>query len=80
VLCGLGKQPLVDGLGEIKPFIDANPGEVVSIIFENHITHAQTAGAFDESRLMDYLYAHEVDAPWPTLGELIEVVDAPNGL
>ena len=72
VLCGLGKQPLVDGLGEIKAFLDANPGEVVSIIFENYITHAQTAGAFDESGLIDLVYAHEVDAPWPTLGELID--------
>jgi len=72
VLCGLGKQPLVDGLGETKAFLDANPGEVVSIIFENYITHAQTAGAFDESGLIDFVYAHEVDAPWPTLGELID--------
>jgi len=72
VLCGLGKQPLVDGLGEIKAFLDANPGEVVSIIFENYITHAQTAGAFDESGLINFVYAHEVDAPWPTLRELID--------
>ena len=72
VLCGLGKQPLADGLGETKAFLDANPGEVVSIIFENYITHAQTAGAFDETGLIDFVYAHEVDAPWPTIGELID--------
>jgi hypothetical protein len=72
VLCGLGKQPLADGLEEIKAFLDANPGEVVSIIFENYITHAQTAGAFDETGLIDLVYAHEVDAPWPTLGELVD--------
>jgi hypothetical protein len=72
VLCGLGSQPLVDGLGEIKAFLDANPSEVVSIIFENYITQAQTAGAFDESGLIDFVYAHEVGAPWPTLEELID--------
>jgi len=72
VLCGLGQQPLIDGLGEIKAFLDVNPSEVVSIIFENGISHAQTSGAFDESGLIDFVYAHEVDAPWPTLGELVE--------
>ncbi len=72
LLCGLGSQPLVAGLAEIKAFLDANPSEVVSIIFENDITHAQTSGAFDESGLIDFVYAHEVDAPWPTLGELID--------
>jgi hypothetical protein len=72
VLCGLGQQPLIDGLGEIKAFLDANPGEVLSIIFENYITDAQTAGAFDASGLIDFVYAHEVGAMWPTLGELID--------
>lgn len=69
VLWGLGQQPLVDGLGEIKAFLDANPGEVLSIIFENYITDAQTAGAFDATGLIDFVYAHEVGAMWPTLGE-----------
>lgn len=72
LLCGLGSQPLVDGLEEIKAFLDANPSEVVSIIFENYITHAQTAAAFEESGLINFVYAQEVDEPWPTLGELIE--------
>lgn len=72
VLCALGKQPLVEGLVEIKTFLDANPGEVVSIIFENYITHAQTAGAFEGSGLIDFVYAQEVDATWPTLGGLID--------
>lgn len=72
VLCGLGQQPLIDGLGEIKAFLDANPGEVLSIIFENYITDAQTAGAFDATGLIDFVYAHEVGAMWPTLGELID--------
>ena len=65
------QQPLVEGLEEIAGFLEANPGEVVSIIFENYITHAQTAAAFDESALIDFVYAHEVGEPWPTLAELI---------
>jgi len=70
-LCALGNQPLVDGLQEITTFLQANPDEVMSIIFENYITHAQTADAFDESGLIDFVYAHELGTPWPTLNELI---------
>jgi hypothetical protein len=71
-VCLAGSQPLVEGLGEITTFLEANRSEVVSIIFENYITHAQTAAAFDESGLIDFVYAHEVGQPWPTLGELVE--------
>jgi hypothetical protein len=72
VICLAGSQPLVEGLEEITVFLEANPEEVVSIIFETYITHAQTAGAFEDSGLIDFVYAHEVGDPWPTLGELIE--------
>ncbi|MGB5285829.1 MAG: PI-PLC domain-containing protein [Polyangiales bacterium] len=72
-LCfGTSQQPLVEGLEEISAFLEANPNEVASIILESYITHAQTAEAFDDSGLIDFVYAHEVGEPWPTLGELIE--------
>jgi hypothetical protein len=71
VICAAGKQPLVEGLEEITAFLEANAEEVVSIIFEDDITHAQTAGAFEDSGLIDFVYAHEVGQPWPTLGGLI---------
>lgn len=71
VLCGLGSRPLVEGLQDINAFLEANPDEVVSIIFENYISQAQTASAFDESGLIDFVYAHQVGEPWPTLSELI---------
>lgn len=69
--CALGRQPLVDGLSEIAAFLSANPDEVVSIIFENYITNAQTAEAFAQSGLIDFVYTHEAE-PWPTLRALIE--------
>ena len=72
VLCGAGSQPLVEGLGEIEAFLRSNPDEVVSIIFENYITHAQMAAAFEESGLIDFVYAHRTEDAWPTLGELID--------
>jgi len=71
-LCFRGsQQPLVEGLGEITTFLEANPNEVASIILESYITHAQTAEAFQDSGLIDFVYAHEAGEPWPTLGELI---------
>ncbi len=70
--CLAGSQPLVEGLQEITAFLEANRSEVASIIFENYIAHAQTASAFENSGLIDFVYAHEVGEPWPTLGELIE--------
>lgn len=71
-LCDAGRQPLAQGLGEITAFLEANPHEVVFIIFENYISHAQTATAFEESGLIDFVYAHEQGEAWPTLGELID--------
>jgi hypothetical protein len=70
--CLAGSQPLVEGLGEITRFLDDNPNEVVSIIFENYITHAQTASAFEDSDLLGYVYAHAVGDPWPSLRTLID--------
>lgn len=71
-LCGLGSQPLVDGLGEIKAFLDTHPQEVVSIIFESYISHAQYASAFDAADLTPLAYAHDAGELWPTLQELID--------
>lgn len=72
VICPAGSQPLVEGLREIADFLATHPDEVVSIIFENYITHAQTASAFEETGLLDLVYAHPLGEPWPTLGALID--------
>ena len=72
VLCGLGSKPLVDALTEIRMFLDENPGEVFSIIFESYIESSDTAAAMEESGLIDLTYAHVVGEPWPTLRELID--------
>ena len=72
-LCFEGsQQSLVEGLEEISNFLEANPNEVMSLILESYITHAQTAEAFAESGLLDFVYAQEVGEPWPTLGALID--------
>jgi hypothetical protein len=70
--CSLGRQPLVDGLGEVKAFLDAHPREVVSIIFESYLDASKTEAAFDAAGLLPMLYSQPVGQPFETLGELVE--------
>ncbi len=70
--CSWGDRPLTDGLVEIRDFMDANPGAVVTIILESYVTGAAAVAAFEASGLADYAYAHTAGDPWPTLGELTE--------
>lgn len=70
-LCELGKQPLEEGLAEIRAFLDCHPREVVTIIFESYVSAASIAHAFEKSDLVRYARAQPLGEPWPTLGELI---------
>lgn len=67
-----GMKPLVDGLTEIREFLERRPNEVVSIIFESYISEADTLSDFIASGLIDYVHVQPVGDPWPTLRELIE--------
>ncbi|MCB9545351.1 MAG: hypothetical protein H6706_05580 [Myxococcales bacterium] len=69
--CALGRTPLVEGLGQIRTFLEAHPREVVSIIFEAYITPDETAAAFADAGLLPLLHTQPLGEPWPTLGELI---------
>ena len=69
--CVLGNQPLEEGLGEITLFLEENPREVLTIIFESHISSAELAAAFDAAGLTQYTYQHDSGA-WPTLGTMID--------
>ena len=68
--CSLGSKPLVDGLVELRTFLDANPREVVVLIFEAYVPESDVETTFAASGLATYAYAGSSD-PWPTLGELI---------
>ncbi|HEX2898278.1 MAG TPA: phosphatidylinositol-specific phospholipase C domain-containing protein, partial [Bacteroidia bacterium] len=67
----LGNQPLSDLLDDIKAFLDSQPNEVVSIIFESYITAAQMNAAFTQAGLLPYVHAQPQGSPWPTLGDMI---------
>lgn len=71
-ICALGKRRLLDGLCDVTRFLDENPGEVFSIIFENYTTDADTDDVLRASGLADYAYVHAKGTPWPTLRELVD--------
>lgn len=68
----LGTEPLITYLNDIKTFLDANPNEIVTIIFETYSTSAAIEGDLTTAGLMDYLYAHETGTEWATLQEMID--------
>lgn len=70
--CALGSRPLVDGLSDIRHFLDANRNEVLIVIFEDSITNADLEASFLSSGLSLYVYDRPAGRPWPTLRELIE--------
>jgi hypothetical protein len=70
-VCSIGKQLLVEGLTEIRVFLDENPGAVITFILESNLNHALTANAFNAAGLTPYAYLHTGGA-WPTLGEMID--------
>ncbi|MFO0710389.1 MAG: hypothetical protein U0353_11155, partial [Sandaracinus sp.] len=73
--CLIGHRPLVDGLRDLRLFLDCHPHDVVVIIFEAHTTEDRVAAAFAESGLDRYLHSPEGPAAagyaWPTLAEMI---------
>lgn len=70
-ICALGSQPLVEGLAEIREFLDTEPGAVATLILESYLDADLTAAAFDAAGLTQMTYVHPGGA-WPTLGEMID--------
>ena len=69
--CRLGGFPLVDGLADIRAFLDCHPDEVMTIIFESYVPESDIAAAFATSNLIRYVHAQDAAAPWPTLRQMI---------
>ena len=71
--CAFGKKRALDDLCQLTSFLDQNPGEVLSIIFETYVTDADTAAVLKAAGLDEYAFAHpDPKAPWPTLREMID--------
>ena len=65
-----GYRPLADGLAEIRLFLEENPDEVVTIIFESYVSRSDVEDAFVESGLFDFLHTQSQQMHWPTLGQM----------
>jgi len=71
--CSLGSQLLVEGLAEVRDFMEQNPREVLVIIFQDGISAADTATAFDAVGLEPFLHGQMAGESWPTLGAMIDL-------
>lgn len=69
--CPGGFRYLFTALGYLKTFLDANPGEVVTIIFESYVKPADLVTVFTDAGLAAYLFSHTAGQAWPTLGEMV---------
>lgn len=69
--CLVGNRPLLDGLVEIRTFLEAHPREVMTLIFESQVSEPDTAAVFEAAGLTDLLHTQDPGQPWPTLGEMI---------
>lgn len=56
-------------LDEISSFMDANPGAVITLAFENYVNATVVLGEFDASDLTRFLFSKQEE--WPTLGEMV---------
>ncbi|MDP6908507.1 MAG: hypothetical protein QF371_03325, partial [Flavobacteriales bacterium] len=68
----LGTAPLTSNLQEIKTFLDDNPNEVVTIIFEAHTNSTLIGEVFDDVQLLSYLHVQTLGDQWPTLQQMID--------
>jgi hypothetical protein len=68
----LGTATLESNLTEIKDFLDANPNEVVTIIFECYADFELVETAFINTEALDYTWEQPLGEPWPTLQQMID--------
>jgi len=68
--CSLASTPHLDGLAELKTFMDEHPREVVTIIYQDSISEEDLEADFETSGLFDLVYT--LGGSWPTLETMIE--------
>jgi hypothetical protein len=69
--CELGRRPIRDALCGVHAFLDGNPGEVVSLLIENHVPDEVLVEEFIRAGLEPYLHTQPPHATWPTLGAMV---------
>ncbi|MFD3644372.1 MULTISPECIES: hypothetical protein [Streptomyces] len=73
-VCRAGAVELVPALEDIGDWLRSHPTEIVTLIVQDDISPEDTEEAFRTAGLEDLLHtpAADPDAPWPTLGEMID--------
>ena len=71
--CEIGGTPLLPALQGVRAWLQAHPREVVSLFIQDTVSPADTAKSLDAAGLTPQAYVPGgVDAPWPTLGSMID--------
>ncbi len=70
--CGLGSQPHIEVVEIIRDFLEQHPHEILAIIYEDHVEPSAIEADYVSSGLVNYVYTHEDNTPWPTLGEMVD--------
>jgi len=66
-----GHRYLHDGLMDIKTFLNKNPNEIITIIFESYVTAYSVKEEFRKVGLLSYLHTQPAGKPWPTIKQMI---------
>lgn len=82
--CTFGSTPHLEGLAAITSFLQANPREVITILYEDHAPVDAIASDYAATGADALVFTHAPASPWPTLGEMIDadtrlVVTAESG-
>lgn len=82
--CAFASTPHLEGLAAITSFLQANPREVITIIYEDHAPVDAIASDYAAAGADALVFTHAPGSPWPTLGEMIDadtrlVVTAESG-
>jgi hypothetical protein len=68
--CGLGMSSHQNALRIFESFLEAHSQEVITIIYQDFITPESAEKEFEAAGLLDTVYTHDPQNPWPTLGEM----------
>jgi hypothetical protein len=70
--CETGAVDVQQPLSDIKSFLTNHPDDVLMVVIQDATTPADTAAAFEEAGLTDYVATLEPGEPLPTLRDLID--------
>jgi len=70
--CNLGSTSHAEVLTAMVEFLTANPGEILTLIYEDHVSPDDLAVDYEQTGAIELVYVHEPGSAWPTLGEMVE--------